>query len=277
MCRKDHERLTIRHPLAVSVHETARRGFASAAGAYEESRPTYPPEAIAWLAAQLELGPGRTVVDLAAGTGKLTRLLTPTGATVIAIEPVDEMRDALRRTAPAADARPATAEQTGLPDSSADAVTVAQAFHWFDGPAALDEIDRILRPAGKLALIWNVRDLDHPTQRAVEDLFAPYRGDTPSHRSGRWRDAFEVTGPFTSTEVRQFANLQMLDADALARRVESTSFIAELPDPERRRVLEEARHIAHDLPERFVFPYTTEVEIFERLVDGRSTNRAPIG
>jgi SAM-dependent methyltransferase len=99
--------------VAMSVHETARRGFAGAAQAYEESRPTYPDEALRWLATELRLGPGRTVVDLAAGTGKLTRLLTPTGATVVAVEPVDEMRDALRRLTPEAEARAGTAE---LPD-----------------------------------------------------------------------------------------------------------------------------------------------------------------
>jgi ubiquinone/menaquinone biosynthesis C-methylase UbiE len=249
----------------MSVHDTARRGFASAADVYEESRPGYPDEAVDWLGQQLDLRAGTTVVDLAAGTGKLTRLLTATGAEVIAIEPVDEMRDALRRTAPVADARSDTAEQTGLPDSSADAVTVAQAFHWFDGPAALAEIDRIIRPAGKLALIWNVRDLDHPTQRAVEDLFAPYRGDTPSHRTGRWRAALDGTELFRSSERREFPNVQVLDADGLVRRVASTSFIAELPDPERRRVLDEAAAIAADLPERFEFPYTTEIEVFDRV------------
>src|SRR5215212_5691717 len=248
----------------MSVHETAHRGFASAADVYEQSRPGYPDDAVRWLVQQLRLAAGATVVDLAAGTGKLTRLLPPTGASVIAIEPVDEMRDALRRTTPAADVRPGTAEETGLPDSSADAVTVAQAFHWFDGPAALVEIDRILRPGGWLALIWNVRDLEHPTQRAVEDLFAPYRGDTPSHRSVRWREALDASELFEGAEVNRFPNVQTLDADALVRRVASTSFIAELPDPERRRVLDQARGIATDLPDRFPFPYTTEIEIFER-------------
>src|SRR5215212_7880900 len=220
----------------MSVHETARRGFASAAHVYEESRPGYPDDAIGWLAENLELASGRTVVDLAAGTGKLTRLLTPTGATVIAIEPVHEMRESLERITPDAGARPGTAERTGLPDASADAVTVAQAFHWFDGPAALAEIHRILRPGGRLALVWNVRDLDDPVQRAIEDLFAPYRGDTPSHRSGRWRAALDKTHLFRSAERRQFPNIQTIDADTLVRRVASTSFIANLPEAERRAV-----------------------------------------
>jgi ubiquinone/menaquinone biosynthesis C-methylase UbiE len=248
----------------MSLHETARRGFASAADVYEESRPGYPEEAIGWLARELELGPGRTVVDLAAGTGKLTRLLTPTGATVIAIEPVDEMRAALPRTTPTAAARAGTAERTGLPDASADAVTVAQAFHWFDGPAALAEIHRVLRPGSRLALIWNVRDLDHPTQYAVEEVFAPYRGDTPSHRSGRWREALEETTLFRPTARTEFPNVQTLDAAGLVHRVASTSFVAELPAAERERLLDRVRGIATELPGRFPFPYTTEIELFDR-------------
>jgi SAM-dependent methyltransferase len=248
----------------MSVHETARRGFASAADVYEESRPGYPDDAVAWLADRLGLRAGVTVVDLAAGTGKLTRLLTPTGATVIAIEPIAEMRDALRRTTPVADARDGTAERTGLPNRSADAVTVAQAFHWFDGSAALAEIHRILRPAGRLALVWNIRDLDDPVQHAIDELFRPYRGDTPSHRSGAWRTALDTSKLFASTAKREFPNVQNLDAESLVRRVASTSFIAELPDPERNRVLDRARAIAADLPDHFPFPYTTEIEILVR-------------
>src|SRR3954454_23793831 len=189
------------------VHETARRAFACAADVYEESRPGYPPEAIGWLIEELDPRPRGTAVDLAAGTGKLTRLLTPTGAAVVAIEPVDEMRAALVQTASDADARGGTAERTGLGGASADAVTVAQAFHWFDGPAAPAETHRTLRPAGRLALVWNVRDLNHPIQRAVEDLFAPYRGETPSHRSGRWRRALNTTELFRLAAHSDFANV----------------------------------------------------------------------
>lgn len=256
----------IRHAfVAMSVHETARRGFASAADVYEESRPSYPTEAIAWLSDRIELAPGRTVVDLAAGTGKLTRLLTPTGASVIAIEPVDEMREALARTTPTADARPGTAERTGLPDASADAVTVAQAFHWFDGPAALAEIHRVLRPGGHLVLVWNVRDLSDPVQHDVDELFAPYRGDTPSHRSGRWRAAVDGTDLFRRSARREFPNVQTIDAGNLVQRVASTSFIADLPEPDRQRVLGRAREIAASRPDRFPFPYTTEIDVQERV------------
>ena len=161
-------------------------------------------------------------------------------------------------------ARAGTAERTGLPDSSADAVAVAQAFHWFDAPAALAEIHRVLKSGGKLAVIYNVRDLDDPVQHAVDDLLAPYRGDTPSHRSGRWRTALNETELFKRAAGGDFPNLQTIDADGLVSRVASVSFIAELPDPERRRVLDRARDIGADQPDRFTFPYTTEIELFDR-------------
>ena len=136
------------------VHPSAATGFARSVEAYERARPEYPPEAIAWLAQELDLRPGRTVVDLAAGSGKLTRPLAALGCEVIAIEPVAEMRAAIGPTARALDG---TAEAMPLPDDSADAVTVGQAFHWFDGPRALAEIERVLRPGGALALVWNRR------------------------------------------------------------------------------------------------------------------------
>ena len=238
----------------MSVHDTARRGFAGAAEAYEEGRPTYPDEALRWLATELRLGPGRTVVALDAGTGKLTRLLLATEATVIA----------LTRTTSGARVRAGTAERTGLPDAAADAVTVAHAFHWLDGPEGLAEIHRVLGPGGKVAVIYNVRDLDDPVQHAVDDLLAPYRGDTPSHRSGRWRTALNETELFKPAAQRDFPNIQTVDADDVVSRVASTSFIAELPDPERRRVFNRARDIAADQPDRFPFPYTTEIELFDR-------------
>jgi ubiquinone/menaquinone biosynthesis C-methylase UbiE len=261
----------------MELHQTARQGFGQAgiADAYERSRPGYPDEAVAWLAAELGLREGATVVDLAAGTGKLTRSLAGTGARVIAVEPVSQMLEILERRLPESEAREGTAEDSGLAGECADAVTVAQAFHWFDGPAALAEIDRILRPRGKLALVWNVRDLDHPTQRAVHELLAPHRGSTPSHRSERWRESLDRTGLFRTSAVRHFPNPETLDAQGLVSRVESTSFIARLPEGERDGILEQVREVASELPSRFPFPYTTEVEIFERASPRREATTAP--
>jgi SAM-dependent methyltransferase len=217
------------------VHRSAAIGFARGVEAYERARPDYPPEAIAYLARELDLWRDRVVVDLAAGSGKLTRPLAALGCEVIAVEPVDEMRAAI---GDAARALAGTAEAIPLPDDSADAVTVGQAFHWFDGPAALAEIERVLRPGGGLALVWNRRPIESSElQAAISEIIAPYRGDVPAHASGAWRDAFAGRALTEWT----FAFTQTLDADGLADRVGSTSFIAALEDEERRGVLERIR------------------------------------
>src|SRR5947208_10781774 len=120
------------------VHPAAA-GFARAAGVYERARPEYPPEAVAWLVDRLDLPPGRVVVDVAAGTGKLTRLLVPSGARVVAVEPLAEMRAQLEEAVPSVEALEGTAEALPLADDFADAVTVAAAFHWFRAAEALPE------------------------------------------------------------------------------------------------------------------------------------------
>src|SRR5579885_2647743 len=166
------------------VHPVAAAGFGAAADVYERARPSYPQAAVDWLVARAGLGPGRTVVDVGAGTGKLTRLLVPTGARVVAVEPLPEMRALIE----GAEVLEGTAEELPLDDASADVITVAQAFHWFDHDRALPELHRVLRPVGVLALFWNMRDLDHPLQRGVEDLLTPVRDGLVPQREGRWRE-----------------------------------------------------------------------------------------
>lgn len=237
------------------IHPVAATGFATAAAEYERGRPGYPTAALR----ALELTPGLTVLDLAAGTGKLTRALAESGATVIAVEPVAEMRALLPSSVRPLDG---TAERIPLEDGTADLVTVAQAFHWFDGAAALREIHRVLRPGGRLALIWNRRVESDPVNRAIDELLAPYRPDAPTHRWDRWRAAFDRTTLFGALEEQNFPNEQVLDADGLADRVGSTSFIASLPPPERSRVLSAARALAADGP--VTIPYRTDLHLSER-------------
>jgi SAM-dependent methyltransferase len=225
------------------IHRTAATGFARSADAYQRGRPGYPPAALALLAERLGLHAGRTVLDLAAGTGALTRALTETGVEVIAVEPVAEMRVALPAEVRSLEG---TAEAIPLDDASVDAVTVAQAFHWFDGAAALREIHRVLRPGGRLAVVWNRRIEDDAVNRAIGKVVEPYRQGTPTHRGDAWRAAFEATDLFGPLELHVFPNDQRLDADGIEARVMSISFIASLPDDERAKVARAARELAAD-------------------------------
>jgi SAM-dependent methyltransferase len=236
------------------VHPAAATGFARSVEAYERARPDYPPEAVDYLRRELDLRKGRTVVDLAAGSGKLTRPLAALGCEVIAVEPVAEMRAAI---GPPAQALDGTAEAIPLPDGSADAVTVGQAFHWFDGPKALAEIERVLRPGGALALIWNRRPVESSDlHKAISEIIAPYRGDAPSHGSGAWREAF-AGRELTEERLR---STQRLDADGLADRVGSTSFVAALDDATREPLLARVRALAPDGP--LDVPYECEIHIW---------------
>ncbi|HEX7299959.1 MAG TPA: class I SAM-dependent methyltransferase [Solirubrobacteraceae bacterium] len=236
------------------VHHAAATGFARSAEAYERARPDYPPEAIAYLARELDLGPGRVVVDLAAGTGKLARPLARLGCEVIAVEPVDEMRAAIGNTARAL---AGTAEAIPVGDDSADGVTVGQAFHWFDGRAALAEIERVLRPGGGLALVWNRRPVESsPLQAAIAEIIAPYRVSVPAHGSGAWREAF------AGRELSEwtFAFEQHMEVDRLVDRVASMSFIAALDEPERRGVLDRVRGLVDEGP--VAVPYVCEIYLW---------------
>ena len=128
--------------------------FGSAAAAYERGRPSYPPEAIDWL---LPTG-ARNVLDLGAGTGKLTTRLVERGLDVVAVDPIPDMLEVLRASLPETVALLGTAEEIPLQDNSVDAVLVAQAWHWVDPERAIPEVARVLRPGGRLGLVWNTRD-----------------------------------------------------------------------------------------------------------------------
>jgi SAM-dependent methyltransferase len=247
----------------MSVHRDAE-AFGPAAELYDRVRPGYPPAAIDWLTRVLGLGPGRTAVDLAAGTGKLTVELLTSGARVVAVEPSDGMLAVLRRQAPGAEALPGTAEQIPLEDGSADAVLVAQAFHWFDHDVALAEIHRVLRPGGALALVWNRRDLSDPAQAAMERAIRPFASDTPRHRDRRWAAAVERTPLFEPLADREVANPQPLPSGGLVDRAASISFIAALPEETRREALAELSDFEARAPGPIVLPYTTELFAFRR-------------
>jgi len=248
--------------VAIPIHNEARRGFQASAAAYERARPGYPQEAIEWLSAQLGLRPGRTVLDVAAGTGKLTRELVATGATVLAVEPVPAMRAVLEQVVPDARAMDGTAEVLPVGDGATDAITVAQAFHWFDVPRALAEFHRALRPSGRFALIWNRRRLDEPLHREVSAIIEPYHGDTPSHQRGAWREPVAASELFAQTGELEVPYEQAVDVDGLVDRVASTSYIAALPERERDDVLGRVRQLADGWTEPLRLGYTTEAYVY---------------
>jgi len=202
--------------------------FARVADAYEQARPGYPADAVLWLAGETPCD----VVDLGAGTGKLTRTLAALGHHVVAVEPLGEMLDRLRAAVPGATAVAGSAESMPLPDGAADVVACAQAFHWFDHEPALAEIARVLRPGGRIALVWNVRDERVPWVSELSDAMVG--------RTGVDRGAaapIEQSGLYGPVEHATFEHTQTVDRDALRALVLSRSYCAVLPEEERAPIL----------------------------------------
>jgi ubiquinone/menaquinone biosynthesis C-methylase UbiE len=234
--------------------------------AYERGRPGYPAGAVEELVRVLGIGPGATVLDLAAGSGKLTRQLVPAGATLLAVEPSAAMRERLAGVRVLA----GTAEAIPVAGGSVDAVTVGQAFHWFDGPRAVAELHRVLRPGGRVGLLWNVRDESVPWMAAVTAILDRHAGDAPRYRDGRWRAAFDAAAGFAPLQVRRFHHRHELERAALADRFASISFVAALPGATRARVLAEIEEVAAAEPSLagpgpVAVPYRTDLFWTERL------------
>jgi len=204
--------------------------FGSEAAAYERGRPSYPPEAIDWL---LPAG-AMDVLDLGAGTGKLTVRLAERGLSVTAVDPIPEMLDVLRSSLPTVPALLGTAEEIPLPAGSVDAVLVAQAWHWFDVDRACAEVARVLRPGGRLALVWNIRD-----ERLgwVKDLGAIIGLEhDPTTRS-------QLSDAFTDVRTHTVEWTSYLTPQALIDLVASRSYCITSPAEVRSRVLDEVREL----------------------------------
>ena len=218
--------------------------FGRVAAAYELGRPSYPREALAWLVSELRLGAAATVLDLAAGTGKLTAGLVPLVGRVIAVEPVAEMRRLLAAGQPRAEVLEGTAEAIPLAAGAVDAVLVGAAFHWFDAAAALAEIHRVLRPGGGLGLLWNRPEWEgEPWYPGFADVLERARagqGDPPNRYSaGEWRAALERSTTFGPVRKREFRHVHRVGSAEFLARVASWSVVAVLPDDERAEVLAE--------------------------------------
>lgn len=223
------------------VDPSAAIGFGRAAADYERGRPGYPPAAIDLLTEELGLWPRSRIVDVGAGTGKLTRALTDRGWRLVAVEPVPGMRDQLRTAVPGVKVLDGTAEQLPFRDGSVDAVLVGQAFHWFDVEAAAAEIARVLVPRGGLGVIRNAWDRSVAWLGEMQALIDERR-PRPS-RIDSWRERLEQTGRFSALSGEVIKHIVEIDRDALLARVCSISFIAMLPADERAQLLIEVTRL----------------------------------
>ncbi|MBV8046308.1 MAG: methyltransferase domain-containing protein [Paludibacterium sp.] len=245
------------------IHHAAARGFSQAADAYQRGRPDYPDALHAWLSDRLGVKPGRQVLELGAGTGKFTQLLHGTDATVCALEPVAAMRAQLQALLPDVATLDGRAEAIPLPDKAMDVVVCAQAFHWFANADALNEIHRVLKPGGRLGLIWNVRDESCDWVRQITTLIAPFETGVPRFHSGAWRAPF-ADGLFSLPEPDCFPHFHTgAPEHVIVDRILSVSFIAALPEGQREQVRQQLRDLIQQHPQLSArtsvsFPYRTE-------------------
>lgn len=205
--------------------------FGSAAAAYERGRPSYPPEAIDWL---LPAG-ARNVLDLGAGTGKLTTRLVERGLDVVAVDPIPEMLEVLRASLPKTLALLGTAEEIPLDDNSVDAVLVAQAWHWVDPERAIPEVARVLRPGGRLGLVWNTRDERLGWVRELGDIIG--RDGDPV------RDRVTLPEPFADVQRQHVEWTNYLTPQALIDLVASRTYCITSPAEVRTRTLDQVRQL----------------------------------
>ncbi|MFF8382146.1 class I SAM-dependent methyltransferase [Streptomyces kanasensis] len=250
-----------------------RSSFGTAAAAYAEHRPDYARTAVRWA---LEPAPGPRVLDLGAGTGKLTATLIALGADVTAVEPDPAMLTELRRALPAARALPGSAEAIPLPDASVDAVLAGNALHWFDMAVAGPEIARVLAPGGILAGLWNVMDdrIDWVAGLArVGGCAAIGPRDTPTGWRAETADAHlpetGVAARFGSPERAEFPHGQRRTADSLVATIATRAGMLVMPEREREATLGRIRAYLASRPEtadgEFTLPMLTAVLRVRRL------------
>ncbi len=256
------------HDEQVPREQRWARSFGAVAAAYERGRPTYPTEGVRWLVGR----DAASVLEVGAGTGKLTAELIAQGHDVLATEPDDDMLTVLRESLPAARTALATAEELPAGDRSVDVVVAAQAFHWFDHDVALPEIARVLKPGGVLALVWNFRDDKIPWVRRLGDLIGTQE---------QLSDPGEVltrSGLFEPVESKTFKHWQDINRDSVVDLVASRSNVSTMPDEEREATIAAVLALYDDFGRGYdgmQLPYVTHC--FRARVIDRLSGRAGPG
>ena len=241
--------------MGTDADEWARRGssFGAVAAEYAEHRPDYPADAVRWCVAPVggDLA-GLRVLDLGAGTGKLTVLLADLGADVTAVEPDEAMLAELRRQLPSAHALSGSAEAIPLPDGAVDAVLCGQSLHWFNLRTAVPEIARVLKAGGVLGALWNSDDDRVPWVAGLRDVARGAAAPTLSTRraeAAQWGpDQFDQ-GLFAPVERAEFANSKRRTAETLIALMSTHSQLLVMPPDERERLLGRVRSYLASQPE----------------------------
>jgi SAM-dependent methyltransferase len=248
-----------------AVHKTAKHGFVRG-DVYEAGRPSYPPAVVT----ALVINAATRVCDLGCGTGKFTRLVRPSGAKVIGVEPLPAMLSEFRKQTADVPVVAGVGEALPLRGSVFDVVVCASVFHWLAYDLALPEIHRVLRPGGRLGIVWNRRDDLTGWPAAFWEITEEYRGNTPGYRSDAWRRALDDSPLFGPVAEQWFDHVQRTDHKGAIARVASISFIETLPDDKREAVLDAARRFLAEHPEtrdraELELPYKTTVYTVERI------------
>jgi SAM-dependent methyltransferase len=236
--------------------------FRGVAADYARSRPGYPDDATRWIAGEVSAA----ILDVAAGTGKLTTQLHVLGHRVVGLDPSVEMLVQLREQQPALGVTVGRAEALPFQAETWDRITVAQAFHWFDQPVAIAEFARVLRPEGYLAILWNFRD---ETVGWVAELSNLIRSEGAEKEKDPSYNPLPPGAPFGPTTHRTFTFEQALDPDRLVRLVKSRSYVSTLPENKRNKILSEVlrlcrEHAALAGRSEFAMPYRTEVFLAQK-------------
>ena len=245
------------------VHESAATGYQSAADKYQRGRPDYSPRILDWLRDDLGVRQKSTIVDLGAGTGKFTKRLVQICDNIIAVEPVDQMRAQLATILPNVILHDGTATNIPLDDASVDFVVCAQSFHWFANKETMVEIGRVLKPSGRLGLVWNVRDENVDWVAALTQIITPLEGDAPRYYKGDWENVFPCEG-FDRPIKSSFNHTHVgLPIDVILNRFMSVSFIAAQTEETRSKIRSDiskliATHPALKGRDEISFPYVTE-------------------
>jgi SAM-dependent methyltransferase len=236
--------------------------FGAVADEYERSRPGYPEDAVRWITGEDPV----EVLDLAAGTGKLTRQLHAAGHAVVAVDPSLEMLGRLQAATPSIPAAAGRAESIPCRSERFDVITIAQAWHWFDNQRASEEVARVLRPGGYACILWNFRDESTDWVAKLSEII----GSEGTSEDETDDDPLGHCTAFAPSVRRSFTFDQPLDRDLLVALVKSRSYVATLPPDGQRRVLDRVHELCDQHAElagreRFAMPYLTKVYRAERV------------